>query len=101
MKIQRICTCTSPDGFTALDAAMIAKIADDSSCEVALEVNGKSCDAGRLIELLSMSIVNGDFVTVTAEGRNASDAVRNIEAVFCPDGIREVKLPHAGLCAVL
>jgi len=76
-------TCKSPHGFGVLDAALIAKTASHFESAVTLEINGRKCNAKSLLEVLSLSIEDGDSICVTAEGEDAAEAVRNIGALLC------------------
>ena len=73
-------TCTQPNGLTLLAALHIVKLVLRSYSEASIEANGRCVKATDVKGVLSLSIKNGDMVTVTVDGGDGYDVMRNIEA---------------------
>jgi phosphocarrier protein len=54
------------------------RLAEKFQSHIELEKKGKSCNAKSIMGILSMGVVKGDELTVTADG---SDEVQAIEAI--------------------
>ena len=73
-------TIRDPAGIHARPAGNLKKIADSYDCEVAVYVHGKRASAGSVIELMNLGAKTGETLLVTAKGRDAEAAVRDMEA---------------------
>ena len=82
MRTQVNYTCANPHGFGVLDAALIAKTASHFASAVTLEINGRKCNATSLLDVLSLSIEDGDSICVTAEGEDAAEATQCVGALL-------------------
>ena len=93
MKVQRDYLCAHPERCRLLDAALIVRTSYTLASAIELEINGKARNARSLLGVLSVFIENGDYISVTAEGEDAAEAVRRIGAVLCCSSIRARLVP--------
>ncbi len=73
-------TITDPAGIHARPAGNLKKIADGYDCEITVFAHGKRASAGSLIGLMNLGVREGDTLVVTAKGRDAQEAIREVEA---------------------
>ncbi len=69
-------------GLHARAAAKIVKTASEYTAQVKLEVEGQEVDAKSILDILTVACPQGSFVTVSAEGPDALEAVGAIEKLF-------------------
>jgi phosphotransferase system HPr (HPr) family protein len=82
----RICrtrlTVPNAIGLHARPAAMLTKTAQQYDAEITLKCGGRSVNAKSIMGILTLGADKGTRVTVIAEGSDAVDAIRAIEALF-------------------
>jgi len=61
-------TIKDPNGVHARPAGLLVKAAKGFASSVTLTVDGKSCDAKKILAVMGMAIKQGSTVTVRAEG---------------------------------
>ena len=71
-----------PEGLHARPATILVKLAQTFDAEIRIEGNGLEANAKSILGILSLGAGGGTRVTVTAEGRDAHSAVREIESLF-------------------
>lgn len=76
-------TITDPVGIHARPAGvLVKKIKTLSGVTVTITKGEKSCNALRLMALMSMGIKQGDVVTVSVEGENEETVAASLEEFF-------------------
>lgn len=82
----RICrtrlTVPNAIGLHARPAAMLTKTAQQYDAEITLKCGGRSVNAKSIMGILTLGAEQGTRVIVIAEGPDAVDAIRAIEALF-------------------
>ncbi|MBB5191996.1 phosphotransferase system HPr (HPr) family protein [Silvimonas terrae] len=73
---------TDEAGLHTRPAASLVQLARTLKAEILLQRAGKSAPATNLIKLMGLGIVQGDEVTILAEGEDAADAVRQVRELF-------------------
>ncbi len=69
-------------GIHARPAGLLAKTAKDFKSEIIIEKDGKSVNAARLMQIMSMGIKCGDTVRVTVSGEDEESAEREMRDFF-------------------
>ena len=72
-------TITDPVGIHARPAAKLAETAKKYDCTITLSAEGRSASAGSMVEMMNLGAVQGTVLKVTAEGREAKEAIRAIK----------------------
>jgi phosphotransferase system HPr (HPr) family protein len=63
-------------GLHARPCAVIARLVQGSHSHVTIAWQGKSADAGSIIELLTLGVPGGATIEVVATGRDADSTIR-------------------------
>jgi phosphoenolpyruvate-protein phosphotransferase len=71
-----------PTGLHARPAAMITKIAQTFSSEIAVVKNSKSANAKSVVALLGLEILNGESIQFRATGVDAQNAIEQLTKFF-------------------
>ncbi|SFR94089.1 HPr family phosphocarrier protein [Anaeromicropila populeti] len=75
-------TITDELGIHARPAGMIVKAANGYKSSIAIEKDGKSVDARRLMAIMSLGVKQGMTVTITIEGEDEASAAAAMEQFF-------------------
>ncbi|MFG6356302.1 MAG: HPr family phosphocarrier protein [Acetatifactor sp.] len=67
------------NGLEARPVAMLVQVASKYESRIYLESTGKKVNAKSIMGMMSLGLVNGDQVIVTAEGTDEDEAVDAIE----------------------
>lgn len=71
-----------PVGLHARPAGLLVKQAAGFQSKITINGNGKSCDAKKLIMLMSLGITQGTEVTCQIEGEDEDAALEAIQKFF-------------------
>lgn len=71
-----------PVGLHARPAGLLVKQAAGFQSKITINGNGKSCDAKKLIMLMSLGITQGTEVTCRIEGEDEDAALEAIQKFF-------------------
>lgn len=66
-------------GIHARPAGQMVKVAKTFTSKITLESNGKSADATKLMNLMSLGVKHGNEVIVKAEGEDEEEAIVRME----------------------
>ena len=69
-------------GIHARPAGFLAKTAKEYSSEITLEKDGKTVNATRLMQLMSLGVKCGDTVKVSVSGQDEEEAFEAIQRFF-------------------
>lgn len=76
-------TIQDPLGIHARPAGQIAKLAKSyADTTITVFQNGAAAKASQLMKLMSLSVKQGDVVTVTAEGASEDAAIEELKNFF-------------------
>lgn len=75
-------TITDSVGLHARPAGMLVKEVKNYESNVTIVKDGKSCDASKLMMLMSLGVKCGDEITVEVTGADEETAVAELEAFF-------------------
>lgn len=70
------------DGFGALKANRLVKIAAESGCTVTIDKNGKTVNAKKLYAIIGLDVKKGDKITLTVSGPSESDTADGIKRIL-------------------
>ncbi len=70
------------DGFGALTANRLVKIAAESGCTVTIDKNGKTVNAKKLYAIIGLDVKKGDKITLTVSGPSESDTADGIKRIL-------------------
>lgn len=71
------------NGLEARPVAMLVQVASKFESRIYLESTGKKVNAKSIMGMMSLGLVTGDQVIVTAEGTDEDEAVDAIEKYLC------------------
>ncbi len=80
--ISRQITVTNKLGIHARPAAMFVKVASKFSSNIIVEKDGEQVNGKSIMGLMMLAAGNGSKLTVSAEGRDAETALRELEQLF-------------------
>ncbi len=72
-------TIQLPSGLDARPVAMLVQIASQYESEIHFENEGKTVNAKSIMGMMTLGLDTGEKVTVTADGSDEQEAVKNIE----------------------
>ena len=72
-------------GLHARPATLLAKTAQEYSCDIVVHHAGKSANAKSLISILALGVSCGEEISVDAEGAQAEDALKAIRELVESD----------------
>ena len=75
-------TITDPSGLHARPTGLIVSRVQSFPCEVTITCNGKSASLKKLLAVMGLGIRCGDTVTVTLEGKEASERASELKNFF-------------------
>ncbi|GGP22927.1 HPr family phosphocarrier protein [Silvimonas iriomotensis] len=73
---------TDEAGLHTRPAASLVQLARTLNAEIILQRAGKSAPATNLLKLMGLGIVEGDEVTILADGEDAAEAVRQVRELL-------------------
>lgn len=71
-------TIQDPYGMHARPAGQLFRMAREFECDVTIQCKGQSCSLKELMHLMALGIMQGDTVTVQAEGKNEVECIEKI-----------------------
>lgn len=80
------------NGLEARPVAVLVQVASKYESVIHIQVEGKYLNAKSIMGMMSLALINGEMVTVTAEGSDEAAAIEGLER-FLGDG--KVELPQA------
>ena len=69
-------------GIHARPAGMLAKKTKLFESEITITKNGRTVDASKLIAVMGLGVKYGDSVTVSANGTDEDEAIKEMEKFF-------------------
>ena len=72
-------------GLYNKQATYFVQKANDFSCNIWLESENRKMNAKSLLGIMSLSVVTGSVVTISADGANEVEAVNALEAMLQQD----------------
>lgn len=75
-------TITSKNGFHLRPVAQLSALAKSFSCQVTADFKGQSVDTKSVNSLLSLSLEKGDTFRLTAQGKGAQEALKQLQTCF-------------------
>ncbi len=82
------CTITNQRGLHARSAANFVALAANFDCRIQVNLGQASADGMSLIELMVLGAKHGDTLTITADGKDATEALTAL-AKLVEDGFGE------------
>ncbi|WP_411677381.1 HPr family phosphocarrier protein [Caproicibacter sp.] len=77
-------TISVPEGLHARPAGLLARCAQECSCEVLISLRDKTVNAKRLFAVMGLGVRQNDIVTVQVEGDNEAEECEKLKS-FCRD----------------
>jgi phosphocarrier protein HPr len=81
-RISKECTVINKLGIHARPAALFVKVSNKFESEVTVEKDGEAVNGKSIMGLMMLAAGRGSKLRITAEGRDAEQAVREIEQLF-------------------
>ena len=66
-------------GLEARPVAQLVQLASQFECEIHVEVEQKEVNAKSIMGMMTLGIAAGEKVTVSAEGKDETEAIQSIE----------------------
>jgi phosphocarrier protein HPr len=82
LQAKRLCTVINRLGIHARPAALFVKVANRFESDIAVEKDGEQVNGKSIMGLMMLAAAQGAKLTVTARGRDAEAAVRDLEQLF-------------------
>ncbi len=76
--VSKEATVNNPTGLHARPATLLVKRASSFKSDVSVELNGKKANVKSLIGVLSLGVVKGSKIKVSAEGPDEEEAVNEL-----------------------
>ncbi len=73
--VEKTLTIENKTGIHARPASIFVQTAGQFNSVITIKANGKSADAKSILKIMSMGLVKGTEVTISAEGDDEADAV--------------------------
>lgn len=80
------------NGLEARPVAVLVQVASKYESVIHIQVEGKYLNAKSIMGMMSLALINGEMVTVTAEGSDEAAAIEGLERFL---GGGKVELPQA------
>jgi len=81
-RISRECTVINKLGIHARPAALFVKVSNKFESQVTVEKDGEAVNGKSIMGLMMLAAGRGSKLRITAEGRDAEQAIREIEQLF-------------------
>jgi phosphocarrier protein len=72
-------------GLHNKQATYFVQKANEFDCSIYLESENRKMNAKSLLGIMSLGIITGATVTLSADGRDAEDAIKSLEALLLRD----------------
>ena len=69
-------------GIHARPAGVIVKLAKELNSQITIEKAGRAVNAKRLIALMGLNVLQGETITVSAEGEQEAEDLEKLERFF-------------------
>ena len=79
--VERVVTVINELGLHARPSAEFVKLASKFSCDVSLARDGNAVNGKSIMGVMTLAAERGTPLTVRAEGEDAEEAVRSLEAL--------------------
>ncbi|MFC7686718.1 phosphocarrier protein HPr [Ureibacillus sp. GCM10028918] len=73
---------TSELGVQARPAAQLVNLASQFSANISIEYKGKNVNLKSIMGVMSLAVVEGSEITITAEGKDEQEALQQIEVLI-------------------
>ena len=80
--IRKPITIQIPSGLEARPVALLVQVASQYESEIYVESGEKKVNAKSIMGMMTLGLVAGEDVTVTANGGDEEEAILNIEKIF-------------------
>lgn len=70
------------DGLWSRPAELLVRTAEKYACKITVEHMDKCMDAKSMMGVFSLAVVAGDKVTISADGADESEAMKDISALI-------------------
>lgn len=92
MTVERTVTIKNKQGLHARPAALFVQIANKFNCDISItkskhKVNGKS-----IMGIMMLEAGTGSKITITADGDDAEQAVKELERLLLSDDIEDIRM---------
>lgn len=77
--ISKRITIKIPTGLEARPVALLVQVASQYESNIYVEIQEKKVNAKSIMGMMSLGIVEGEEVTITAKGPDEAKAIENIE----------------------
>jgi phosphocarrier protein HPr len=81
-RISRECLVINKLGIHARPAALFVKVASRFESDITVEKDGEAFNGKSIMGLMMLAANHGSKLTITAEGRDAEQAIGEIEQLF-------------------
>lgn len=81
---------THATGLHARPATMVVNKAGKFQSDVQLQYKGKSVNLKSIMGVMSLGVTKGDEVTISAEGKDETEAIEELDALIKQEEIGEV-----------
>ena len=82
VKITEEFTIGNELGFHARPAALFVKTANSFQSEILVKKGKEEVDGKSIINLLTLAAAKGEKITVTAEGKDSAEAIKNLKKIL-------------------
>ncbi len=80
-------TITDKNGIHARPAGLLVQAARPFASKIAIRYGEKQADCKKLLQIMQLGIQCGDAITITAEGDDAVDALKELEQTMRKAGL--------------
>ena len=77
--IKKSMTIQLQSGLEARPVALLVQVASQHDCSIYVESDNKKVNAKSIMGMMTLGLAPGEQVTVTADGVDEEEAIRNIE----------------------
>jgi phosphocarrier protein HPr len=81
-RVSKECTVTNKLGIHARPAALFVKVASKFESAITVEKDGETVNGKSIMGLMMLAAGRGSKLRITAEGRDAEQAIREAEQLF-------------------
>ncbi len=67
------------NGLEARPVAVLVQVASKYDSSIYIQAEGKHLNAKSIMGMMSLGLINGDTIVVTADGRDEAEAVKDLE----------------------
>ena len=67
------------NGLEARPVAVLVQVASKYDSAIYIRADGKNLNAKSIMGMMSLGLINGDTIVVTADGRDEAEAVKDLE----------------------